>query len=270
MEAIAIEAAARRVELRIIEKSTGGRVAVRLHVHGPNGEYLRPKGHHRKVTTGWFQDYAAEFANGLNQYAYVDGHCTIDLPIGPVFVEITRGFKVRPFWRIVDIQQNTEALTFELEKVLRWREQGWVSSDNACSLSEPADSPFRGQAEGVNVVNLLACQLGETFSNVGDFEGRTTLEAKDFGGDGEFLVRVGTENRMQVLGHISLLGYEGRIINPLSTGGPEEAAIGDPLETTMAGWAERCRQQGGLVVMPHAESAGRARGRHRSWTSRCG
>ncbi|WP_338319985.1 hypothetical protein, partial [Bradyrhizobium ottawaense] len=55
--------------------------------------------------------------------------------------------------------------------------------------------------------------------------GRTTFGAKDFGGDGEFLVRVGTENRMQVLGHISLLGYEGEMINPLSCGGSNEAAI---------------------------------------------
>jgi hypothetical protein len=101
-------------------------------------------------------------------------------------------------------------------------------------------------------VNLLATQWGEMFTNVGDFDGRTTLGAKDFGGEGEFLVRVGTENRMEVLGHISLLGYEGPMIDPLCTGGPDEAAIGDTLEITMAGWAERCRAQGGLVVLPHS------------------
>jgi hypothetical protein len=104
----------------------------------------------------------------------------------------------------------------------------------------------------VNVVNLLASQWGEMFSNVGDFDGRTTFGARDFGGDGEFLVRVGSENRTQALGHISLLGYRGALIQPLCTGGPDESAIGDPLEVTMAEWAERCIQQGGLVVMPHA------------------
>src|SRR5439155_1522740 len=109
-----------------------------------------------------------------------------------------------------------------------------------------------GKAEGINVVNLLATQLGEMFSNVGDFDGRTTLGARDFGGDGEFLVRVGSENRMQVLGHISLLGYSGSIIHPLATGGPSEATIGDPLEVTMADWARRCLDQQGLVIMPHS------------------
>ena len=90
------------------------------------------------------------------------------------------------------------------------------------------------------------------FSNVSDFDGRTTLGARELGGDGEFLVRVGTENRMQVLGHISLLGYSGSMIHPLCTGGPSESAIGDPQEVSMAQWAERCIDQGGLVVMPHA------------------
>jgi hypothetical protein len=90
------------------------------------------------------------------------------------------------------------------------------------------------------------------FSNVGDFDGRTTLGASDFGGDGEFLVRVGTENRMQVLGHISLLGYSGAMIHPLCSGGPSESSLGDPLDVTMADWARSCLEQHGLVVMPHS------------------
>jgi len=102
------------------------------------------------------------------------------------------------------------------------------------------------------VVNVLATQWGERFTNIGDFDGRTTFGAKDFGGDGGFLVRVGTENRMPVLGHISLLGYEGAMIHPLTTGGPSESAIGDTQEVAMAEWARQCIEQNGLVVMPHA------------------
>lgn len=252
LQAVAIEPATRPVKIRIVEKGSGVRVAARLHIHGPHGEYLPPKGHHRKVNTGRFEDFSGEFANGLNQYAYVDGSCDADLPIGSVFVEISRGFEVVPLRCIVEVTASTEHLTFELDRVLRWREQGWVSSDTHVHFLSPQTALLEGKAEGVNVVNLLAAQWGELFTNVADFDGRTTIGAKDFGGDGEFLVRVGTENRMQVLGHISLLGYEGEIINPLSCAGSNEAAIGDPLEATMADWAERCRQQGGLVVMPHA------------------
>ncbi|MGY3573056.1 hypothetical protein [Bradyrhizobium sp. USDA 4504] len=120
LEAIAIEPATRPVKFRIVEKGTDRLVAARLHIHGSHGEYLPPKGHHRKVNTGWFEDYSAELANGLNHYAYVDGDCIVDLPFGPVFVEITRGFEMRPMRRIVDIDAHTETLNFELEKVLRW------------------------------------------------------------------------------------------------------------------------------------------------------
>jgi hypothetical protein len=62
---------------------------------------------------------------------------------------------------------------------------------------------------------------------------------------------VGTENRQHVLGHISLLGYNGRIIAPMTTGGPDESAIGDPVEVLLTEWARQCKKQGGLVILPH-------------------
>ncbi|WP_245235540.1 CehA/McbA family metallohydrolase [Mesorhizobium erdmanii] len=252
LEFLPVASANRAVKFLIVEKGTRTRVPARLHVHGPNGEYLPPRGHHRKVNTGFFEDNYAEFANGHNQYAYVDGACIVDLPVGQVSVDISKGFEIRPLRRIVEISDETDEIVFELEKVLHWRERGWISSDTHVHFLSPTTALLEGQAEGVNVVNLLASQWGEMFSNVGDFDGCTTLGAKDFGGSGEFLVRVGTENRQQVLGHISLLGYEGPMIDPLCTGGADESAIGDDLVSTMADWAERCRQQGGLVVMPHA------------------
>jgi hypothetical protein len=86
---------------------------------------------------------------------------------------------------------------------------------------------------------------------VGDFDGRNTWGSRETGGDGEHLVRVGTENRQHVLGHISLLGYRGQIIAPMTTGGPDESALGDPIDMLLLEWARRCRVQGGLVVLPH-------------------
>jgi hypothetical protein len=247
-----IAAADRPVRLRIIDKTSGQPVAVRLHLHGAAGEYLPPRGHHRKVNPSWFEDNYAEFVNGRNQYAYVPGECVADLPLGSVAIEISRGYEISPIRTTVEVTPETDEFTFALERTLSWRERGWVTADTHVHFLTPQVALLEGQAEGVNVVNLLASQWGEMFSNVGDFDGRTTFGARDFGGDGEFLVRVGTENRMQVLGHISLLGYRGQMIHPLCAGGPSESAIGDPLEVTMAEWAARCIEQGGLTVMPHA------------------
>lgn len=247
-----VEPALRPVNIHIIEKGSGAPAAVRLHLHGAAGEYLPPRGRHRKVNPYWFEDNYGEFSNLHNQYAYVDGFCIADLPLGTVYVEITRGCEVAPIRISIEVKAESESFTFELEKVLHWREAGWVTADTHVHFLSPQTALLEGKAEGVNVVNLLASQWGEMYSNVSDFDGKSTVGARDFGGDGEFLVRVGTENRMQVLGHISLLGYKGEMIHPLCSGGPSESALGDPLEVTMAEWAQRCIDQGGLVVMPHA------------------
>ena len=252
---VEVPPAHRMVRIHVIDKRSRQPVGVRLHLHGEAGEYLPPRGFHRKVNGAWFEDNYAEFVNGLNQYAYVDGVCDVDLPLGKVYVEITRGYEIAPVREAVEITADTDELTFELERVLDWRSRGWVTADTHVHFLSPATARLEGSAEDVNVVNLLASQWGEMFSNVGDFDGRTTHGAVEgaTGGDGEnFLVRVGTENRMQVLGHISLLGYEGQMIHPLCTGGPSESALGDPQAVTMAEWAQRCRDQKGLVVMPHA------------------
>lgn len=247
-----VNPASRPVRLRIVEKGSTRPVAARLHMHGAVGEYLPVRGHHRQVNPYWFEDNYAEFVNGMNQYCYVPGECVADLPLGEVFVEITRGYEVAPIRTRLTVTPETDEVTFELRRSLQWRRAGWVTADTHVHFLSPQTALLEGTAEGVNVVNLLASQWGEMFSSVGDFDGRTTFGAREFGGDGEFLVRVGTENRMQVLGHISLLGYSGEMIHPLCSAGPSESALGDPLEVTMAGWARRCLAQGGLVVLPHA------------------
>lgn len=241
----------RPVTIKVVDKETGQPVSVRLHLHGETGEYLPPKGYHRKVNGNWFEDNYGEHINGRNQYCYILGECVADLPLGDVFVEITKGYEIKPIRKKVTIAADTDELTFELDHVLKWRQAGWVTADTHVHFLSSQTAKLEGEGEGVNVVNLLASQWGEMFSNVSDFDGKTTIGAKDFGGDGEFLVRVGTENRMQVLGHISLLGYSGPMIHPLCSGGPSESALGDAQELSMAEWAQRCVDQGGLVVMPH-------------------
>ena len=249
---VPVAPARRPVRLRIVERGSLKPVPARLHLHGAAGEYLPPQGHHRHVSGYWFDDNYAEFMNGRNAYSYVPGECTVDLPLGEVFVEASRGYEVLPLRQVLRISPDTEEITLELDRALEWRRAGWVTADTHVHFLSPQTAWLEGAAEGVNVVNLLASQWGEMFSNVGDFDGRTTIGARDFGGDGEFLVRVGSENRQQVLGHISLLGYEGKLIQPLCTGGPDESAIGDPQAVALAQWAADCIAQHGLVVLPHS------------------
>ena len=41
--------------------------------------------------------------NGLNQYSYVPGDCVVDLPLGRVFLEITRGYEISPARTVVEV-----------------------------------------------------------------------------------------------------------------------------------------------------------------------
>jgi hypothetical protein len=243
--------ATQRVTLNVTEQKGGKPVPVKVHIHGKSGEYLPPMHRHRIPNPFWYEDYSAEVVHDHHLCTYIDGEAEYRLPLGDVFVEVSKGFEIAPVHRQFRITEDTKEIAIVLERVLPWRERGWVTADTHVHFLSPHTALLEGAAEGVNVVNLLASQWGELFTNIADFDGRTTLGSRETGGDGEFLVRVGTENRQHVLGHISLLGYDGRMILPLTTGGPEESALGDAIEETLSGWAERCRAQNGISILPH-------------------
>ncbi len=241
--------ATQRVTLRVLDAS-GKPVAVKLHLHGQAGEYLPPVDRHRIPNPFWYEDWSTDYVNSSHFCTYIPGETVVNLPLGDVFVEISKGFEVTPIRRRVQVLPSTTELTFRLDRVLPWRERGWVSADTHVHFLSPHTAQLEGAGEGVNVINLLASQWGELMTNVGDFDGRT-FGSREAGGEGEYLVRVGTENRQHVLGHISLLGYNGRVIAPMATGGPDEAAIGDPVDILLTEWARQCHKQGGVVVLPH-------------------
>jgi hypothetical protein len=252
--------AMQRVTLRVIERKGGRPVPVKLHVHGEWGEYLPPVDRHRIPNPAWFEDYSVDFVHsevwaesGPNPHycTYISGETDLNLPQGKVYIEVAKGFEVRPIRKVVEIKPDTREIVVEIERVLPWRERGWVTADTHVHFLSPMSALLEGAAEGVNIVNLLASQWGELMTNVGDFDGKTTWGSREAGGDGEYLVRMGTENRQHVLGHISLLGYSGRIITPMTTGGPDESALGDPIEILLTEWARQCKRQGGVVVLPH-------------------
>jgi len=244
--------ATQRVTVRVVEKDSGKAVPVKLHIHGVAGEYLPPVDRHRLPNPAWFEDYSVDFAHaGIHYCTYIPGETRVDLPLGKVYLEVSKGFEIRPVRKVCTVTRATEEIIVEIEKVLDWRERGWVSADTHVHFLSPGSALLEGSAEGVNVVNLLASQWGELMTNVGDFDGRMTWGSTEAGGDGEYLVRVGTENRQHVLGHISLLGYEGNIIAPMTTGGPDESALGDPIGCLLTEWAQQCKQQNGVVVIPH-------------------
>ncbi|MBN1286104.1 MAG: CehA/McbA family metallohydrolase, partial [Anaerolineae bacterium] len=135
-------------------------------------------------------------------------------------------------------------LTLRLERPIDLRRAGWVTADTHVHFISPTTAWLEAAGEGLNLLNLLASQWGDLFTNVGDITGAPVSHD-------DVMVWVGTENRQHILGHMSLLGVKGAPINPMTTGGPNESYIGDPVMVSMAEWADRCRAQEGVVVLPH-------------------
>lgn len=237
----------RRQWLRVVVKdeSTGKPAPVRIHFSGSRGEYIAPYGHHAQINANWFEDYGADVIAGGMNFAYVPGEFTTDLPVGELYVEIYKGFEYEPLRRRVTVQAGQKTLELTVRRWKDLRRRGWVTADTHVHFISPHSAWLQAQAEGVNVVNLLASQWGRLFTNVGDITGRPGVVENDT------IVYVGTENRNHMLGHMSLLGTKGLPVYPMCAGGPDEAWVGDPDFVSLAEWALENRRKGGVVIRPH-------------------
>ena len=84
------------VHVRVEDADTGQPVGTRVHFRSEHGAYLAPHGHQADVNVAWFEDMGGDCKTGGVPYAYIDGTCQIDLPIGPVYAEVVRGFEYQP------------------------------------------------------------------------------------------------------------------------------------------------------------------------------
>ncbi len=234
------------LHVTVVDDTTGQPTPARVHFRSPDGRYFPPYGHRHEVNDNWFEDYGADLKLGSTQYAYVDGKFQIELPVGRCYAEASKGFEFEGLRQELNILPGQSELTIHLKRRFDLRRQGWVTADTHVHFISPQTAWLEGQAEGLNIINLLASQWGDLFTNVGDLSGQLSGCSRD-----GTLVWVGTENREHVLGHMSLLGTKGEPVMPLCVGGPDESYFGDPMWTSLSEWADRCRKQDGLVVIPH-------------------
>ena len=111
---VTVPAARQDVRLRVIEKGSRRTVAVKLHVHGEWGEYLAPVDRHRIINGSWFEDYSVDYAHGVwstsgqrHSCTYINGDTLLKLPRGKVYIEVSKGFEVKPLRKVVEIEPET-------------------------------------------------------------------------------------------------------------------------------------------------------------------
>ncbi len=231
---------------KIIDSSTGKPTAARVHFRSPDGRYFPPYGHTHEVNDNWFEDYGADLLLGDTPYAYIDGTFQGELPVGDVYVEISKGFEFEPIRRKINITSGQRELEISIDRNSNLRKSGWITADTHTHFLTPETAHLEAAAEDINVINLLSAQWGDLYTNVGDLTGKVSGSSSE-----ETIVWVGSENRQHFMGHISLMGATGSPIFPMSTSGPTEGYIGDPTVRAMSEWADEAHEKGGLVIVPH-------------------
>jgi hypothetical protein len=231
---------------KIIDSSTGKPTAARIHFRSPDGRYFPPYGHTHEVNDNWFEDYGADLLLGDTQYAYIDGTFQGELPVGDVYVEVSKGFEFEPIRQKLNIKPGQRELEITLDRNSNLRASGWVTADTHTHFLTPETAHLEAAAEDINIINLLAAQWGDLYTNVGDLTGEVSGSSSE-----ETIVWVGSENRQHFMGHISLMGATGSPIFPMSTSGPTEGYIGDPTVRAMSEWADEAHEKGGLAIVPH-------------------
>ncbi|MCY3762367.1 MAG: hypothetical protein OXH50_14035, partial [Gemmatimonadetes bacterium] len=104
------------VHVQVVDGESGRPVGTRVHFRSPQGAYIAPHGHQADINTAWFEDVGGDCKVRGTPYAYIDGTCQIDLPVGEVYVEAVRGFEYRPLRRKLEIKPGQRHLTLTLER----------------------------------------------------------------------------------------------------------------------------------------------------------
>lgn len=231
---------------RVLDSGTQRPTPVRLAFRSKEGRYIPPYGHRAQINNAWLQDYGADVLWNDVSFAVIDGTFQVELPVGEIYLEMSKGFEYTGVRRKLQIEPGQRELNLEISRLVDFRALGWVSADTHVHFLSPSTAILEGQAEGLNLINLLAAQWGDLFTNVGDMPHGPLVS-----GDRETMVWVGTENRQHILGHLGLLGGHGEPVYPMSASGPGESYIGDPLWNSLSEWADACRKREGLVVAAH-------------------
>jgi hypothetical protein len=206
------------VHVTVEDGATGRPAPARVHFRDRHGRYLPPYGYRHEVNDNWFEDYGNDLKLHGTQYAYVDGTFQAELPVGEVYVELFKGFEYRPLRQKLTIQPGQRSLALRAERPLNWRRQGWVTADTHVHFISPQTAWLQGQAEGLNLINLLASQWGDLYTNVGDISGGLSGVSRDadLGGDGEPAAPAGAHEPARRQGPAGLPHDHGRAGRELS------------------------------------------------------
>jgi hypothetical protein len=230
------------VHLRITDAQTQRPTAARVSVSGPNGQSFAPLGLFVDFPVGINEAVGAGlWTGGTEKWFPVDGGCEIRLPAGvPLRVRVTKGPEYVPLNQEVTLGAGQMAVRLALT---RWADPvttGWHSADGRAHFLTPHAAKLEAEAEGLDLVNLLATEQLVPGQNGKLYPVTTNLDA--FSGQSQSVgqVVVNTFNAHPALGKLALLNSH-RPVFPLAFG--EESD-----DWSLVDWCRQCHRKKGLVV----------------------
>src|SRR6266478_8704972 len=91
------------VHLRVNDAATGRPTPVRLRCTDAAATYYAPFGRLPAFATDPGEDVGGNVLIGDQPWAYIDGTCEIELPPGPVRIQVCKGPEYRPLDETVDL-----------------------------------------------------------------------------------------------------------------------------------------------------------------------
>src|SRR5205823_4612865 len=121
----------------ITDAATNQPTPVRLAFRSSEGRYLPPYGHRSEINNSWFQDYGADLKLMDSSFAYVDGTFVAELPVGDVYLEMSKGFEYQPIRQKLTITPEHRELKFEIGRFANMRSEHWASADTHVHFLSP-------------------------------------------------------------------------------------------------------------------------------------
>ncbi|HKZ31935.1 MAG TPA: CehA/McbA family metallohydrolase [Vicinamibacteria bacterium] len=239
-------AATGRLQVDVTED--GRYVPARISITTPDGRSFVPEGAWRHADDSFDR---AERRIELG-YFHSAGSAVVEVPAGPVTLEVTRGLEYQPVRRALDVvagQTRTEAIA--LERIADWPARGWWSGDlhvhmnyGGAYRATPLTLRAMAEAEDLHVVFNLIVNKEQRIPDVAWFTG-----VPDAVSTSRTLLRHDQEFHTSWWGHQSLLGLRSHLLLPDYAGYAGTAAWS--LEPTNARVADLARAQGALVGYVH-------------------
>jgi len=235
----------------VVQVSADGRaVPARVSVTSPDGRSFAPEGAWRHADDH-FDRSERRIELG---YFHVDdsGLAELDVPAGPVALEVTRGLEYRAVRRELDVAAGaTRRERVALERIAAWPSDAWWSGDlhvhmnyGGAYRATPLTLRAMAEAEDLRVVFNLVVNKEERIPDVAWFTG-----GLDPASTGRTLLRHDQEFHTSFWGHLALLGLKSHLLLPDYAAYAGTAAA-SPYPAN-ADVADLARAQGALVGYVH-------------------